>query len=90
MSEASSLAGRKRDRAPRTRGNAGTSRLRIAASLGRLDAVRKACHATRGRPYGLALNDLADELQKIFSARLVVIRDCGPMMGRADFGISPE
>jgi K+-sensing histidine kinase KdpD len=43
-----------------------------------------------GRPYGVALNELAAALQQIFSARLVVIRDCGELVGLAPSGIDPR
>jgi K+-sensing histidine kinase KdpD len=56
----------------------------------RLARVRKACQALAGRPYRVALNELAAALQQIFSARLVVIRDSGELLGLAPAGIDPR
>ena len=92
MSEANSLAGRKRERAPRTRRVSGVGPKAATSWTERLDAVRKACRELDGRPYSLALNDLAEALQQIFSAKLVVIRDGAPSetFGAAPTGSDPR
>jgi His Kinase A (phospho-acceptor) domain/Histidine kinase-, DNA gyrase B-, and HSP90-like ATPase len=92
MSEASSLAGRKRERSPRTRNVADAGAWPTGSPIEPLDAVRKACRELGGRPYGLALNELANALQQIFSAQLVVIRDSTPggPLGVAPTGTDPR
>jgi K+-sensing histidine kinase KdpD len=90
MSEASSLTGRKRERAARspTTGGFGAPG---ASNFGRLSAVHDACRQLR-RPYQIALNEIAVALERIFSARLVVLRDSGPgePLGLAPAGIDPR
>src|SRR6185295_9602108 len=49
-----------------------------------------ACQAITARPYRVALNDLAEALQQIFAARLVVIRDSDDLLGLAPAGIDPR
>ncbi len=90
MSEASSVAGRKRDRTPRTRAVPGAPSPKPDLSVARLARVRKACVALAGRPYRVALNELAAALQQIFGARLVVVRDGGELLGLAPAGIDPR
>jgi hypothetical protein len=90
MSEASSVAGRKRDRAPRTRAVVGAPSPKPDPTASRLARLRKACLALAGQPYRVALNDLAVALQQIFSARLVVIRDSSELLGLAPSGIDPR
>jgi hypothetical protein len=90
MSEASSLAGRKRERTARTHSAPGASSPKPDRFLERLAQVRNACLELGDRPYRVALNELAGALQKIFSARLVVIRDAGDLLGLAPAGIDPR
>src|SRR3954447_8548386 len=88
MSEASSLAGRKRDR--RSRSVVGGSGPKLDVTVESLARVRRACQQVGGRPYRMALDELAEAVQQIFSARLVVLRDPADSLGLAPAGIDPR
>jgi len=76
VSATSSLAGRKRERFARSaHGSKGLAAPKPSA-LDRLAEAQAACgEALRSKSYRLALNDIAVALERIFSAKLVILRD---------------
>jgi signal transduction histidine kinase len=90
MSEASSLAGSKPERVPSSRtAKGGTDPNSAIVTLARLAAAHDVCDRLRNRPYRQGLDELVLDLQRIFEARLVVIRFGGPAesVGLAPAGI---
>jgi signal transduction histidine kinase len=83
MREASSLVGQKRERGGASRG---VQPAPGRPAFQRIAAMRNACQRLRGRPYAESLNELADAILRIFSARMVAVRDGA----RSDaFGMAP-
>jgi len=90
MSEASSLAGSKPERVPSSRtAKGGTDPNSAIVTLARLAAAHDVCDRLRNQPYRQGLDQLVLDLQRIFEARLVVIRIGGPgeSVGLAPAGI---
>ena len=88
MSSTGSLLGRKRERLTRSSaGSRGPATIRTGA-LERLAVAQAACSEILYRKsYDAALNDIALALQRIFSAKLVILRDGAP---NERFGAAPS